>query len=917
MKPITGRIWLSITLGVLLLVHAANVHASGDATACRRQVGSMTVACRADARGLQDSARATALHLCAQTKRARLEACRTRAAGQSANSRTSAALVLSADAASPTLTTDKFDYQPGDTITISGSGWQPGEMVSMVLSVSPDTHPDVELSSVADENGNFTNTDYTVQESDANVVFTLTATGQSSGATVQSAAFTDTAVGVAQLTSVAPTDGGCVLQDGGCPAGDKWDVEQGKTYTLTLSNVTDAANGGTDATLQVIVKSSDTGNVCLTATQQSPGVYTFDFTMPSNACNTYPILYGTSNCAENTGSFVSSIGCSQSTHLRAETFGANCSNPVADTDCSANPTATPTATVPSDTPTVTSTPADTPTNTPLPCLGSLTACKYEDDNANGSNDGEPMLSGWSLTISPDPGGGQNATQSTGTDGCVTWNNLSCASYTVTEAAPSSGNPWFNTDPGSSGPCLIAAAGCPSPSKTVDVEGPSMTAFGNIQSGKITVCKYEDLNANGSKDMGDPPLGGWTVDVTGASGASGTQSDQTDATSGCASFFVLPTLTYTAGEGLGLQTGLPTWFNTDPGSNGVACLPSSCPHPTKTGIAVSAGGSTEVDFGNVQAAEKHGEKFYDADDSGSITAGDGTVTGFKITLSGTAANGASVTTPQGNPGSVSLTTYTDASGNYSFGPLLPGSYKVTETSPNSTWHNTTPTSNNFTLNAGDVLCGNATESSNPSCTALDAGDDFGNVCVGAGNGLTLGWWSNKNGQAAITAADLCALNALHLKTATGTDFDPIAGCPTPNSTQLNNGKTALKNWLLSASATNMAYMLSAQLATMELNVMQPIGNSSVNGNALVFAGTAPANCTVPGLNGFGFISINNLMNDADNASNHSLASPGGNNTTASGDARNCQAFMKTTLDNANNNLNIVQSSPRACPFTSPY
>jgi hypothetical protein len=134
---------------------------------------------------------------------------------------------------------------------------------------------------------------------------------------------------------------------------------------------------------------------------------------------------------------------------------------------------------------------------------------------------------------------------------------------------------------------------------------------------------------------------------------------------------------------------------------------------------------------------------------------------------------------------------------------------------------------------------------------------------------------------------------------------VPACPpSPTSTQVNTGKTALKNWLLGASATNMAYMLSAQLATMELNVMQPIGNSSVNGNALVFAGTAPANCTVPGLNAAGFISINNLMMDADTASNHSLASLGGNNTTASGDARNCQEFMKTALDNANNNQNFL-------------
>ena len=40
------------------------------------------------------------------------------------------------------------------------------------------------------------------------------------------------------------------------------------------------------------------------------------------------------------------------------------------------------------------------------------------------------------------------------------------------------------------------------------------------------------------------------------------------------------------------------------------------------------------------------------------------------------------------------------------------------------------------------------------------------------------------------------------------------------TRLGQNKTALHDWLLNANATNMAYMLSAQLAAMELNVRHP-------------------------------------------------------------------------------------------------
>ena len=84
-----------------------------------------------------------------------------------------------------TVTTNKYHYTPGETVIITGTGWQPGETVLMVLHEEPFTHPDIALSSVADSSGNFTNTEYSPGEHDAGVTFTLTATGQSSGRTAQ------------------------------------------------------------------------------------------------------------------------------------------------------------------------------------------------------------------------------------------------------------------------------------------------------------------------------------------------------------------------------------------------------------------------------------------------------------------------------------------------------------------------------------------------------------------------------------------------------------------------------------------------------------------------------------------------------------------------------------------------------------
>src|SRR2546422_6229380 len=97
---------------------------------------------------------------------------------------------LSTYATAATVATDQADYHPGQTVTITGSGWEPGETVDMVLYEDPPLDPDLELTSVADANGDFTNTDFIVDVFDIGVTFTLTATGLSSGQTAETT-FTD------------------------------------------------------------------------------------------------------------------------------------------------------------------------------------------------------------------------------------------------------------------------------------------------------------------------------------------------------------------------------------------------------------------------------------------------------------------------------------------------------------------------------------------------------------------------------------------------------------------------------------------------------------------------------------------------------------------------------------------------------
>lgn len=210
---------------------------------------------------------------------------------------------------------------------------------------------------------------------------------------------------------------------------------------------------------------------------------------------------------------------------------------------------------------------------------------------------------------------------------------------------------------------------------------------------------------------------------------------------------------------------------------------------------------------------------------------------------------------------------------------PGTYSVTEVNaiesfPTGPWvHTTATTVENITLAAGDHV-----------------EIEFGNVCVGAGGGLTLGFWSNKNGQAQFGSDDLALMGALNLRNANGTAFDPT-------------NYSGFRTWILKATATNMAYMLSAQLAAMELNVL----NGNVTGTKLIYAPQLLAfTPVVPGLNANGFLTVNDLMAAAN-------ASLGANGSTSDGSAdRAYQGALKNALDDGNNNKNFVLPAPS--PFT---
>jgi hypothetical protein len=176
--------------------------------------------------------------------------------------------------------------------------------------------------------------------------------------------------------------------------------------------------------------------------------------------------------------------------------------------------------------------------------------------------------------------------------------------------------------------------------------------------------------------------------------------------------------------------------------------------------------------------------------------------------------------------------------------------------------------------------------------------FGNFAVGGvTNGHTIGFWSNKNGNALMTLAAFTGLNGLNLRTANGSDKDF-------NEATLPNKIKAYNSWVLSATATNMAYMLSAQLSAMYLNTTL----FGLNPNTVIFvpstdttgAGAAIGQtlfnngAVINPVSGGWTITVADLMA----AANTSLGA--NSNTTAAGPARTYQDCLKTLIDQMNNN-----------------
>ena len=186
--------------------------------------------------------------------------------------------------------------------------------------------------------------------------------------------------------------------------------------------------------------------------------------------------------------------------------------------------------------------------------------------------------------------------------------------------------------------------------------------GMLRTGSLGDMVWEDNNANGIRDSGEPGIAGVSIQLAGMSGAGSSVSLQTvtDA-SGVYKFSGLQPGVYT------VTALLPAGFRftkSDAGSNDVA--DSDGINGVVTGISVSSGTLYDnIDFGMFRFASLGDQVWEDINANGIRDAAEVGVSNVTVSLSGTDGAGQSVT----------LITTTDNNGFYSFGQLVPGTYNV--------------------------------------------------------------------------------------------------------------------------------------------------------------------------------------------------------------------------------------------------
>jgi large repetitive protein len=284
--------------------------------------------------------------------------------------------------------------------------------------------------------------------------------------------------------------------------------------------------------------------------------------------------------------------------------------------------------------------------------GSIGDTIYADKNNDGTQTAnEPGLAGVTV-LAKDPQGNVMATAVTDANGKYIFPQLPPYTYNV-EVNKS-------TLPLSVAP---TPTGDPDPTKdgkaSVPVNGAAVT---NIDFGFVPTLiagrVYEDLNNNGTSAAGEPGIQAATLELVNASNV--VIATTTTAADGSYEFSGFPPGTYRVRE---TQPGAYLDGAETAGTNGATT-------PVNDGISVTlTAGQQSVgnNFGELKTTSISGTVYVDSDNSGTIAATEKKLSGVTIEL-------------VDSTNTVIRTTTTDASGNYAFTGVAPGTYTVRETQP---------------------------------------------------------------------------------------------------------------------------------------------------------------------------------------------------------------------------------------------
>ena len=269
-----------------------------------------------------------------------------------------------------------------------------------------------------------------------------------------------------------------------------------------------------------------------------------------------------------------------------------------------------------------------------PLHGNLSIFKFSDLNNNSIRDPEEGgLEGWEFEIMQDD---------SLVDTCVTdpkgycVRSLLVGTYTITEQPKPF---WVNTTPRS----IV---------REVKAEETTNVEFGNYPVGTLSIFKFDDLNNNSIRDLGEEGLEGWEFEIM----QDGRLVDTcvTDPNGYCVRELLEGRYKITEQQSR-------CWVSTTPASRE---------------IAVRAGQTTEVEFGNYAIGNLTIQKFYDANRNKVQEYGEDGLPNWTFT----------VTFPDGSSKRIT----TDANGTYTLINVPIGRYTITEEAMTCRWMNSTLT-----------------------------------------------------------------------------------------------------------------------------------------------------------------------------------------------------------------------------------